>query len=127
MGNPEPAAFLSYVRADDQHEGGLISQFRERLSAEVRMQIGQDFPIFQDRSDIAWGQNWRTRIDETLDTVTLLIPVMTPGFFASTPCREEVARFLERERQLGRSDLILPVYYVGAPQLDDSALREPTR
>lgn len=40
MGSPEPAAFLSYVRADDQHEGGLISQFRERLSAEVRMRRG---------------------------------------------------------------------------------------
>jgi F-box protein 11 len=123
MGSPEPAAFLSYVRADDRYEGGLISQFRERLSAEVRMQIGQDFPIFQDRSDIAWGQNWRTRIDETLDTVTLLVPVMTPGFFASAACHE-VTRFLERERRLGRSDLILPVYYVGAPQLDDPALRE---
>lgn len=124
MGSPEPAAFLSYVRADDQYEGGLISQLRERLSAEVRMQIGQDFPIFQDRSDIVWGQNWRTRIEETLDTVTLLIPVMTPGFFRSAPCRQEVTRFLERERRLGRGDLILPVYYVSAPQLDDSAQRE---
>ncbi|MGH3943252.1 MAG: right-handed parallel beta-helix repeat-containing protein [Pseudonocardiaceae bacterium] len=124
MGSPEPAAFLSYVRVDDQHEGGLISQFRERLSAEVRMQIGQEFPIFQDRTDIAWGQNWQTRINETLDTVTLLIPVMTPGFFASPACRQEVIRFVERERQLGRSDLILPVYYVGTPQLDDPTLRD---
>lgn len=124
MGSAEPAAFLSYMRADDQHEGGLISQFRERLSAEVRMQIGQDFPIFQDRSDIAWGQNWQTRINETLDTVTLLIPVITPGFFTSTACRQEVNRFLEREHQLGRNDLILPVYYVGAPQLDDPARRK---
>ncbi|MDQ3763531.1 MAG: TIR domain-containing protein [Actinomycetota bacterium] len=124
MRSREPAAFLSYVHADDQHEGGLISQFRERLSAEVRMQIGQDFPIFHDRTDIAWGQHWQARIDETLDTVTLLIPVMTPGFFASAVCREEITRFLARERRLGRSDLILPVYYVSAPQLNDSALRE---
>jgi len=100
MGSAEPAAFLSYMRADDQHEGGLISQFRERLSAEVRMQIGQDFPIFQDRSDIAWGQNWQTRINETLNTVTLLIPVITPGFFTSTACRQEVNRFLEAYSQV---------------------------
>ena len=124
MDSLEPAAFLSYVRADDQHEGGLISQFRKRLSAEVRMQIGQDFPIFQDRSDIAWGQNWQARIDETLDTVTLLILVMTPSFFTSAACRQEVTQFLKRERQLDRGDLILPVYYVSAPRLDDAVLRE---
>jgi len=120
----EPAAFLSYVHADDEHEGGQISQFRERLRGEVRMQTGENFPIFQDRNDIAWGQNWQSRIDEALDTVTLLIPVMTPSFFTSKPCRDEVTRFLAREHQLGRNDLILPIYYVSTPQLDDPAQRE---
>ena len=35
-----------------------------------------------------------------------------------------MARFLERERGLGRSDLILPVYYISARELDDLAARE---
>jgi hypothetical protein len=35
-----------------------------------------------------------------------------------------VARFLGRERELGRSDLILPVYYISARELDDLAVRE---
>jgi hypothetical protein len=30
------------------------------------------FPIFLDRTDLGWGQNWRGRIEEALDTVTLL-------------------------------------------------------
>ena len=76
----QPAAFMSYVRLDDQHEGGKLTQFRERLAAEVRLQTGDEFPIFQDRNDIAWGQNWQARIDETLDAVTLLIPIITPSF-----------------------------------------------
>jgi hypothetical protein len=120
----QPAAFLSYVRFDDEHDDGQLTQFRERLSAEVRVQTGEDFPIFQDRNDIVWGQNWRARIEEALDAVTLLIPVITPGFLRSPACRTELVRFLERERDLGRADLIVPVYYISTPELDDPVRRE---
>jgi F-box protein 11 len=119
-----PAAFMSYVRFDDQHDDGKLSQFRERLGAEVRAQTGREFAIFQDRNDIAWGQNWQQRIDETLDAVTLLLVIITPSLFRSPPCRAELARFLDRERALGREDLILPVYYISAREMDNPALRE---
>ena len=52
----QPAAFMSYVRFNDQHDDGQLTQFRERLAAEVRVQTGEEFAIFQDRNDIAWGQ-----------------------------------------------------------------------
>jgi F-box protein 11 len=120
----QPAAFMSYVRFVDQHEGGRLTQFRERLAAEVQVQTGEEFLIFQDRNDIAWGQNWQARIDEALDAATLLVPIITPAFFRSPPCREELTRFLGRERDLGRGDLILPVYYVSTPELDDPEQRE---
>jgi parallel beta-helix repeat protein len=120
----EPAAFMSYARFNDAHDDGQLSAFRERLAAEVRAQTGREFLIFQDRADIAWGQNWQRRIEETLDVVTLLLVIITPAFFGSTACREEMARFLERERELGRSDLILPVYYISAQEMDDLASRD---
>jgi parallel beta-helix repeat protein len=120
----QPAAFMSYVRFNDQHDDGQLSQFRERLAAEIRVQTGEEFPIFQDRNDIAWGQNWRIRIDETLDAVTLLVVIITPSFFRSPACRGEVKRFLARERELARQDLILPVYYVSTPELDDPQRRD---
>ena len=118
------AAFMSYVRFNDEHDDGQLSAFRERLSTEVRAQTGEEFPIFQDRNDIAWGQGWQQRIDQALDAVTLLLVIITPGLFRSPACRGEVARFLERERELGRQDLILPVYYISAREMDDPALRE---
>ena len=118
------AAFMSYVRFNDQHDDGQLSQFRERLAAEVRAQTGEEFAIFQDRNDIAWGQNWQQRIDEVLDAVTLLLVIITPSLFRSPPCRAEFHRFLDRERALGRADLILPVYYIGAREMDDPAVRE---
>ena len=33
----QPAAFMSYARFDDLHDDGHLTQFRERLSAEVRV------------------------------------------------------------------------------------------
>jgi F-box protein 11 len=115
---------MSYARFDDVHEDGQLSQFRERLATEVRAQTGREFVIFQDRTDIAWGQNWAQRIEETLDVVTLLLVVITPGFFASGACRDEVIRFQQRERDLARADLILPVYYISSREMDDPATRE---
>jgi len=119
-----PAAFMSYVRFDDAHEDGQLTAFRERLAGEIRIQTGHEFPIFQDRNDIAWGQNWRQRIEETLDEASLLLVIVTPSLFHSPACRDEVARFRDREQTLGRTDLILPVYYVGAREMDDSDLRK---
>ena len=116
----DPAAFFSYVQADDQHDGGYLSDLRSRLAAEVHMQLGRDFVIFQDRQDILWGQRWQARIDRTIDGTTLLIAVLTPSFLKSEACRSEVERFLARERALGRDDLILPLYYVEASDLNDA-------
>jgi len=120
-----PAGFMSYVRTDDAHENGRISDLRQRLEGEIRLQAGDNtFHIFQDRKDIAWGQQWEQRINESLDVVTFLFPVITPGFFKSTSCRKELERFFDRERQLKRGDLILPIYYVDTPVLNGDAKRQ---
>jgi F-box protein 11 len=114
---------MSYARFDDQHDDGQLTAFRERLAAEVRAQTGEEFAIFQDRTDIAWGQNWQQRITQALDTVTLLLVIITPGFFNSEYCRTEAQQFLDRERHLRRNNLILPVYYISTPQIDDPGCR----
>jgi F-box protein 11 len=122
--NTQPAGFLSYVRLDDEHENGRLAKLSERLSGEVRLQTGDEFPIFRDRSDIAWGQQWKRCIIESLDAAAFLIAIVTPGFFKSAACREELERFIEREKRLGRDDLILPVYYVDCPILHDEGKRK---
>src|SRR5713226_3240591 len=117
----KPIAFMSYASVDDPY--GRLTQFRERLSREVRQVTGKDFEIFQDRKDIKWGQQWRARIEGSLETVTFLIAILTPSFFASEPCREEVGTFLQHEARLKRSDLLLGVHYVECPLLLDEAKR----
>jgi hypothetical protein len=117
----EPVAFLSYVHADDEHDDGLITAFRRKLEGELRAQTGyRELRVFQDRDDIAWGQAWRDRVDNSLDAATFLIPVVTPAFLASEQCRRELDRFLGRERRMGRADLVLPVYWITVPALEPS-------
>ncbi|WP_420621102.1 toll/interleukin-1 receptor domain-containing protein [Candidatus Poriferisodalis sp.] len=113
----EFAAFLSYAHFGDEYEDGRIADFRRRLSTEVKVQTGRDFPIFYDRDNILVGQQWRERIEASLDSATFLIVIMTPLFFQSAECENELKLFLERERQLGRNDLIVPIHYIGESTL----------
>lgn len=113
----KPVAFLSYVRDDDKHDAGRITKLRERLEGEVQMQTGRPFPIFQDRNDLEWGQQWEERINTSLTDVTFLIPIITPSFFHSPSCREEFNSFLLREETLGFNKLVLPIHYVTTDQL----------
>ncbi len=118
-----PAAFMTYARFDDKYDGGQLSMFREKLGDAVQFRTGQPFQIFQDRIGIRWGDQWQQRIDDALDTATLLIPIITPSFFSSGKCREEVERFVAREGQLGGQQLIFPVYYASTELMDDPEVR----
>jgi hypothetical protein len=117
MPEQKPIAFMSYVRNDDEHEEGRLSLLRDRLSGEVRMQTGEEFPIFQDRTDIKWGDNWKARLEDTLDIVTFFIPIITPSYFKSAACRNELETFIQHEKMRKRHDLILPIIYVECPLL----------
>lgn len=90
MSERESAAFLSYAHADDQQD--QITTLRKHLAEAVSATTGTTFHIFQDRNDINWGQQWQERIYGTLDAVTFLIPILTPRFFQSQYCRDEVKR-----------------------------------
>lgn len=117
-------AFMSYTRHDDEQNGGHLTAFCNGLSGAVQTFTGQPFRIFQDIKDIAWGQPFEERIDAVLRATQFFIPIITPSFFQSTYCCAELTRFLKRAEELGRSDLILPVYYVECDELEDASIRE---
>ena len=112
---------MSYAHEDDKYEH--VTRFYERLSHEVGVYIGEEFLIFRDREEILLGQSWKERIEESLDEVTFLIPIITPRFFNSSACRRELQRFLEREEKLKRDDLILPVYFIDCPLMNEAEKR----
>jgi len=111
------AAFLCYARIDDDDDG--VTGLRRSLETELRKQAGEAMPIFQDRRDIFVGQQWRDRILRSIDGSTLLVVVITPSLLRSEFCRVEIKAFADREEQLGRSDLIIPILYIRTPGLSD--------
>lgn len=125
MAERKPVAFLSYTRADDEYEHGALTRFHDELSRTLRFLHGDRIDIFLDVHDIALGQDIRRRIREALNEIILLIPIITPSYFKSPWCREELELFLERGRQLGRDDLILSIYYQSVPDLD-TAMQHPS-
>ena len=117
-------AFLSYSHSDDQYLGGFISRFRTRLTEAIRFHEGNDqLELFQDSAHIEFGEQWRKRIHTELENVPLLIAMLTPRYFKSKECREELALFMERERRLGREDLVLPVYLADYAALESEEAR----
>jgi CheY-like chemotaxis protein len=114
-----PEAFLSYTRLDDEYFGGAITSLRRLLELGVQVVTGdKTFKIFQDVDGIEFGQKWKKRLTEAISASRFLILIVTPLFFKSDPCRDELKQFIEHEKSLGRDDLILPIYFVTAPVLE---------
>jgi F-box protein 11 len=114
------AGFLSYAHDDDKHDNGRISRLRARLELSIRVGTGiRDFTIFQDSPNIGWGSDWDRVITQSLDAVVLLFPVVTPLWFASPNCRDELHKFRQRQIRLGQGDPILPVYYLHTPLMQE--------
>jgi CHC2 zinc finger/DNA polymerase III gamma and tau subunits C terminal/TIR domain len=124
MASKPPDAFLSYTRFDDQHDRGAISQLRLRLASAVRAVTGEPFDIFQDVDGLGLGERWRDKLEEILDQARFLIPILTPSYFSSKACREELEKFLDAEKKRRRSDLVLPIYYIQCPVLEEADLCE---
>jgi formylglycine-generating enzyme required for sulfatase activity len=116
-----PDAFLSYTRFDDRRR--VISAFREHLEDAVREVTGQLFEIFQDVDGIGIGEHWPNKLDQMLDQARFFIPIVTPSYITSEPCREELEKFFRAEAERGRNDLVLPIYYIHCNALEDDVLR----
>ena len=84
----EAMGFLCYARADDVD--GHITRLRNLLSEEVSGRRGIDFPIYQDISDLNWGDVWRDDIDASIARTTFFFAIITSRFFQREQCRREL-------------------------------------
>lgn len=119
------SAFWSYVRKDNQNDGGRILQLAEDIASEYELITGDELDIFRDVHDIAWGEDWRNKITRALAGIAFLMPVLTPSYFKSPTCREELQEFADSADRLGLKELLLPVLYIDVPQLSDPEPHDP--
>lgn len=119
MATSQAIAFLSYTRTDDEFHGGYITSFRKVLENAVHVVTGEKtFQVFQDVEGIVIGENWQKKLVDVIHRSSVLVPMVTPLFFNSKPCREEVTQFLDHEQSLERDDLILPIYFFTSARLE---------
>lgn len=119
----EVLGFLSYANVNDANANGRLSELRDVLEAEVRDHGVPGFHVFQDKTDIRGGDEWRAMIAEKLDAAVVLFPVLTPTFFERRWCRWEVERFLARPELAAERILTFPFYFVDDLQWNDEDWR----
>lgn len=111
--------FWSYVHKDDKADNGRVQELAKDVREQFEMLTGETIELFLDRDALEWGDDWESKIDESLATVAFFIPVMTPRYFESPQCRREVQFFARRAENLGLKELVLPLLYVSVPKLDE--------
>lgn len=119
------SAFWSYVRKDNKNDGGRILNLADDISREYELLSGDDLNIFRDVQDINWGEDWVDKISQALAGIAFLIPVLTPAYFKSGPCRDELQEFVNSAERLGLEELILPILYIDVPSLHDDNPQDP--
>jgi methyl-accepting chemotaxis protein len=119
MNSTGVAGFWSYTHRDNEADGGRLLRLAQHVQAEYELLTGQEIQIFIDRDDIAWGDQWRTRINNALQATTFFIAIVTPRFLQSTECRRELLQFSGEARSLGLQELLLPVLYAPVASLEE--------
>lgn len=106
------AGFWSYAREDNELDSGAILELARLIMEEYNLLSGEELQLFIDRDNIAWGEQWRDRIDSALTQTTFFIPIVTPRYLMRPECSRELLEFTAKTKSLGIEELVLPILYV---------------
>jgi hypothetical protein len=119
--------FFSYKRDDNAELYEVVDRIRRDLSGLYAAHTGKTLRIFLDRESIGWGADWQQRIREAVESATAFIPIITMRYFTSPACSEELLLFFNNAKQLGVTELLLPIVIAGASNIRDTDEREEVR
>lgn len=114
------AAFWSYAHDDDELDRGRPLLLAQHLKDEYTLLTGKPLEMFVDRDGIAWGEEWKARIDTALVESAFFLPVITPRYFARPECRRELLAFHTQASSRGLPELLLAILYIPVADLDAS-------
>lgn len=117
-------AFLSYAHDDDRREYGRILHLAELIRDEFESLTGTTIEVFTDSAEILWGQDFRARLNESLQETTFFIPVLTPTYFLKEECRKEMTQFVTSASALGLDQLLLSIRYLPVPDMREGSTDE---
>lgn len=120
----EAQGFWSYVHKDDKATHGAITRLADHVCEEYALLTGGELNLFRDLAKIEWGDRWKERIRSALEATTFFIPIVTPRYFASVECKKELLSFARQAEEIGLQALIMPIYFVDVPALNEEAPEE---
>jgi TIR domain len=120
---PDLVGFFSYSRSDDKNSDGGLTLLRERISKELRLQLGHELRLWQDKEAIPFGTLWADEVKRAIAESAFFIPIVSLSAVNSRHCRMEFEGFLAREAEFGRSDLVFPILYIPVPGLANADQR----
>lgn len=124
MGTPQ--GFWSYVHRDNDAMHGAIRRLAEHIQEEYAVLTGGvELDLFLDSASLKWGDQWRSQLKEALKGTTSFIPIVTPLYFASEECRDELLSFAKQAEELGLEGLIMPLYFVDVPAIETKDMTDP--
>ncbi len=121
-----PLGFWSYVHKDNDAMHGAIGRLAEHVQEEYGVLTGGiELDLFLDSASLKWGNQWGTQLKGAIQGTTFFIPIITPRYFASEECRNELLGFAEQAGELGVEGLIMPLYLVDVPAIETGDLTDP--
>src|SRR5579871_2571578 len=121
---PELVGFFSYSLDDDVRSDGALALLRRRICGELGRRLRRKLWLWQDEETIPSGPLWADEVRKAIAESVFFIPIVSPNALKTDEFRTEFEAFLARERELGRSDLIFPILYIPAPELQEAARRD---
>lgn len=103
--------FWSYAHADDEAMSGHVLELAEQVAKVFHMISTDTISIFVDRKALQWGEEWRSKISETILGNTFFIPIISPNYLKSPTCRSEFMEFWASASNSNLKKLLLPIYY----------------
>jgi len=96
--------FWSYAKLDDK-EPHKLTKLRRAFKNSFDQTLGYENKIIVDVSDLRWGVEWKTEIDQLILKSDVIIALISPSYFNSRMCIHELKIALNADKR------ILPIYY----------------
>ena len=104
--------FWSYAHKDNTNSHGAIDTLLNSICCEYELATGDSLDVFVDKENIAWGDNWKSIIDDAVQHTTFFIPVLTPTYLNRPNCLSELKTAIRRFEEIGMQAGIYPIRFV---------------
>lgn len=92
----DASLFLSYRHSDNDYLDGAITQLVEEIAKSYEFLYGNTLDVFIDKKSIEWGQDWQRELDKRIESCSIIMPAVTPGYIKSEACRKELFAFNDK-------------------------------